>query len=116
MTPETLKERVIADGLAEVHKVYAEGDPKREGAVEGFELCRVLRTREEFWSVLQARYKRERRLRRGPSDRYWYHRYATLQIEWVMNCMMVAFWSCPGDVLSGRAARKVAEVFSEMTS
>lgn len=122
-TFEELRDRLIADGIAEVSRVYEAGDPKRTGAIEGFELCRSLSSREEFGVVLRSRESREQTLRNGyydqldkradepgALDRYWHHRYATLQVEWVLNCLLVAGWALPGDLLSGRAARKVAEV------
>lgn len=117
MTIEKLRDRLIADGIAEVERVYADDDPKRLGAVEGFELARTLETREQFERVLRARQRREAKLRRlQPSDEqlaaYWRHRYATLQIEWALNCLLVAAWARPGDMLSGRAAIKVGEVAS----
>lgn len=112
-----LRDRLIADGIAEVERVYEADSPKRLGAVEGFELCRTLTTREEFETVLRARQRREHSeaLRhRDPTEaqiaRYWRHRYGTLQVEWVLGCMLVAGWAVPGDMLSGRATRKVAEV------
>lgn len=118
-----LRDRLITDGIDEVTDCYKDDDAKREGAIEGFELCRSLSTREEYETVLRARHNRETTMRNAyyelPKEErdadpehgaYWRHRYGTLQVEWVLNCLIVAGWSRPGDMLSGRAARKVAEV------
>lgn len=116
-----LRDRLITDGIAEVTDCYKDDGPKREGAIEGFELCRSLSTREEFETVLRARQNRETEMHRAHYEkpeaereddvaRYWRHRYGTFQVEWVLNCLIVAGWSRPGDMLSGRAAMKVAEV------
>lgn len=122
MTVEELRDRVIADGVAEVERVYAPDDPKREGALDGFGLCSHLSSREEFEKVLAGRERREHRMacermampdvaaRDAALASYWRHRYATLQIEWVLSCLKVAAWGRAGDMLSSRAALKVAGI------
>lgn len=123
MTFEEFKTRVIEDGLAEVREVYAGDDTKREGAVEGFEIARRVETREGFEATLQERSLREHELRCAYYDQprderdddlsdYWRYRWATLQVEWVYRTLLVAFWAQPGDMLSGRAIQKAAEVFA----
>lgn len=100
---------------------------RRMTAIEGFDLCRSLSTREEFETVLRARQNRETEMHRAHYEkpeaereddvaRYWRHRYGTLQVEWVLNCLIVAGWSRPGDMLSGRAAMKVAKVTGSSSS
>ena len=49
----------------------------------------------------------------GAMNAYWRYRWATLQIEFVYNVMLVAFWAEPGDMLSGHATRKVLAVVGE---
>lgn len=117
MTLEEFKERIIDDGIAEVTECYADNDVKREGAIEGFEIARSLDTREAFEKVIRHRLHREAGMRHaGPDrnelDRYWRSRWATLQLEWVLDCLKVAAWAQPGEMLSGRAARKTVEVLS----
>ena len=121
MTFDEFKTRVIEDGLAEVREVYAEDEPKREGAIEGFETARRLSTREAFEAALHERSLREHEMRCAYYEQpaierdddlssYWRFRWGTLQVEWVYNVLLVAFWSRPGDMISSRAAMKAAEV------
>jgi hypothetical protein len=122
-TVRRLRDRIIEDGIAEVTLTYEEDDPRRLGAIEGFELCRSLKTREAFEKVLLARTRRELRHISRPIDdpltdeerrQHWHSRYGTLQVEWVLKCLIVAAWWRIGEPLSGRAARKVSEVLSCM--
>lgn len=126
MTFEELRDRLISEGIAEVTKVYAADEDRREGAIEGFELCRSLTTREEFERVIRAREAREFRIKLAhhgePSgvvvpppiertiEQYWRHRYGTLQVEWVLSCLLVAGWARPGEMVSSRAGLKVGEL------
>lgn len=108
MTIEELRDRLIADGIEEVAAVYGEDSPKRAGAVEGFELCRRLDSREAYERVLNARTSRETRMKAGA--RRTRHRYATLQVEWILSCLIAAGWRKEGDSISGRAIMKVASI------
>lgn len=112
-----LKEKIIDDGLAEVREAYVDDEAKREGAISGFEIARSLTSREEFENVIRHRLAREVRMRPWREDpdathRYWAHRYGTLQLEWVLDCLKVAYWAREGEMLSSRAMRKVMEVVS----
>lgn len=117
MTFEQLRDRVIEDGIAEVKVAYEPTDPRRVGAIEGFELCRSLDSREAFESVLQARERRdarkalrEARPTKEQSDAFWRQRYATLQVAWVLKCLLAGGWARPGELVSSRALRKVAQI------
>jgi hypothetical protein len=114
---EKYRDRMISEGISEVTSLYEEGSPKREGAVEGFELCRTLMQQGEFEKVLAARRAREQRMVAGfhldvrakvetdlagaaafkdpivtTDDEYWRHRYATLQIELVHHRLLALRW------------------------
>jgi len=106
-TPHTttyfqLLDRIISDGIAEVHEAYA--DPKehhkRDGAIEGFEACRGKSPADlvALWSEAE---KTAAQIRiETSSDNvtdYWRQRYKALQIEWVCNVVSV------GLVSSGQA-------------
>lgn len=119
MTVGELRDRLILDGIEEVTREFAEGNPHREGALVGFELCRTLNSREEFETVLRARERRERRrLIASPSGEdihgYRVSRSATAQVEWVLNCLIAAAWHHPGEAVSSRAFRKVSMVMQEI--
>src|SRR5438034_282658 len=123
MTEQEFKDRVCDDGVAEVTDVYADDAPKREGALEGFAIARTLANRKQFEDELQGRSNLEHEMRCAhygdksseSLDAYWRCRWATLQIEFVYSVMLVAFWAESGDMLSGRASRKVLAVIGEQT-
>jgi hypothetical protein len=94
-TYNQLLDRIIADGIAEVHEAYA--DPKnhhkRDGAIEGFEACRgkspadlvALWSEAEKIATQLVREHRENSPEDGDVTDYWRQRYKALQIEWVLN-------------------------------
>lgn len=111
------RDHLIEKGLLEVQGAYPPGSPKREGTTEGFELCRSLATLDEYRTVLDARRKREHRMKRGfhpeveerirrdlaaagvepmggdpiviSHDDFKRYRYATLQIEFVYERLLL---------------------------
>jgi len=91
MTIQELKEKVIESGIASVKK-YEKGE-QREGAIEGFELCRELNTPQECEKELKERRKKEifDEDLRSDTKKYWRYRYATLQIEYWYEILKVAF-------------------------
>ena len=122
MNEQAFKDRVCDDGVAEVTTTYADEDAKREGSLAGFEIARALTTRKQFEDEMQGRSNTEHEMRcvyydgdksDESMDAYWRYRWATLQIEFVYSVMLVAFWAEPGDMLSGRATRKVLAVVGE---
>jgi hypothetical protein len=117
-----LLDRLIEDGIEEVQKTYDESSPKLEGAIEGFEVARTLpATYEDFaWAVAQ-REKEEGLMRKAmhgnrtdQAERaYKRHRWATLQLEYCRNVLLVAEVTSgrplpPGMHMSGRAAMRYA--------
>lgn len=125
-TYDQLLERVIADGLAEVHIAYA--DPKehhkRDGAIEGFEACRGKTPSEllELWAEAERQGQQIFRNRSGTEDAselnardYWRQRYKALQIEWVCNVISVGLTQAGmppllGHLPTARGAMKYAEI------
>jgi hypothetical protein len=119
-----LLDRLIEDGIDEVKEAYDEGSPKLEGALEGFELARALpATYEDFAWVVAQREEEEGRMRKAMrSDRteeaervYKHHRWATLQLEYCRNILLVAEVSSgrplpPGVSMSARAAMRYAVI------
>jgi hypothetical protein len=96
MTYEQLLERIISDGLAEVHAAYANpaDHHKRDGAVAGFEACRGKTTSElvALWTEAESESDQVRIASlRGQSNiqDYWRCRYKALQIEFVCNVVSV---------------------------
>jgi hypothetical protein len=117
ITIEEFKERVIADGIAEVKEVYANEPTKMFGALEGFETARQLTTRQEFEEELRARRHKEAEMRdEVPIDTYLHHSWGTLQVEWVLEVMKVAYWATEKELLSSRAAIKAFSVAAEIDS
>lgn len=122
MTIEEFKTILIRDGIEEVTEEYSdEADHhKRDGAIDGFEIAGSLETREQFEHVLEQREKREREIRNQhmagnyevPIEEYWTERWATMQVEWVLNVLIAAAWAGPNDIISSRAALKAEQILT----
>ena len=121
MTIDTYKERLITDGLTSVKK-NEKRQERIKGGVAGFELCRKLNSMADFEEELERRRKEELRLmneyygmkceRKEVLDEYWEYRYATVQIEYVFERMLV-MWSQMGlysGPLSARAVLRAADI------
>jgi hypothetical protein len=113
MNIQEFKEQLVVEGLASVEK--NETRPERiRGGKDGFEICRELETMKDFWHTLDQRYDHELDLQRPgttPAE-YWEYRYATVQIEYVYERMLVV-WSQIGmydGPLSARAVLRTAEI------
>ena len=113
MNIDQFKTEVIERGIVSVNK--REKGARREGGIEGFELCRSLSTHEQFMNVLKDRHKREIEMTSSriekreefDSDAYWRYRYGTLQVEHVLERMKVAWGFSP---LSSLAVMQYAEI------
>jgi hypothetical protein len=83
--------RIIDDGIQSCRDAYPapEQDEKREGAIRGFEDCRG-KTPDELL-VLKAEADRTvmQKMLERTAD-YWYWRYRSLQVEWVLNVLSAA--------------------------
>lgn len=126
MTYDQLLQRLIDDGIAEVRIAYC--DPKdhhkREGAVEGFEVCRgktpaelvkLYVAYEEQTQVLNKHVTALADAHRNHHETYWHHRYAAMQVEFVCNVISVGLVNAGQPPLFGhlptvRGAVKYAEV------
>lgn len=118
MNLEELKNRIIEDGLSSIKKY--ESGPERKGGIKGFGLCRNLNTPKDFEQALRERRENELdmqksyyRISKPTIERYWEHRYSTLQIEYCFEVLKVA-WNLAGitkyPTLSARAGIKYAEL------
>jgi len=112
VTIDEFKERLIVEGVASVEK--NETRPERlMGGKAGFELCRSLNTMADFKECLVARHAHEHKLRMAEArDGFWEYRYATIQVEYVYERMLVA-WSRMGlysGPLSARAVLRAADI------
>lgn len=126
LPPETgvmaieLVDRLVEDGIASAKEAYEEG-PRLDGAIEGFELARSLpATYEDFdWTVVQ-RHEEEKHMKLAGlneenRDTYWQHRWATLQLEYCRDILLVAKQASgqplpPGVALSARAMMRYAVI------
>lgn len=123
-----LVDRLIEGGIAEVRDAYKDPEQshKLEGALEGFELARTLpATYEDFDWVVTEREEAERQMRHRLHDsrteeaqkEFWKHRWATLQLEYIRNILLVAKFASgeplpPDTSLSSRAVMKYASIVS----
>lgn len=111
-----IKLEIIRRGIAEVEFSYRPGDPRRDGALQGFEITRWLSTPEEFELALNERRKVEYDARVGVQEddedpgEYWCARWCSLQIEHVYERMKV-LWGYP--IVSARATAQVAEILAQ---
>lgn len=118
-----LRDRLIEDGIASAKAT--EVDEKLEGALEGFEIAKTLDTKEAFQEVLHTRRNAEQRMMFEYFDvvgwpdeeeklkALWRHRYATLQIEFIFDRMLVAGWAAEGELVSARAVAHVQQIENE---
>ena len=122
MTYEQLLDRIISDGLTEVHEAYntPEDCHKRDGAIEGFEACRNKTPPElvALWTTTEEETRQIRaacRENRREQQDYWRIRYKELQIEFVCNVISVGLTSSGQAPLlphlpTLRGARKYTEI------
>ena len=114
-----IRDRVIEEGIASA--MASETDKKLAGALEGFEIARSLNTRDDFQEVLHTRRNAEQRMmfefysaagedKERMIKEYWKHRYATLQVEFVLDRMLVAGWADEGELVSANAVMHVARI------
>lgn len=119
MTYETLLDRIISDGIAEVREAYADPEEhhKRDGAIEGFDECRGKEPAElvECWHAANERatqiMRDNHRDAKTDNRNYWRQRYKVLQLEFVLNVLSVGL-SRPllAHLPTYRGAMKYAEI------
>ena len=92
-TYKQLLDRVISDGVAEVSEAYKDPEDhhKRDGAIEGFEVCRD-KTPAEIVVLWQAAEREAMGNMQGDDSpnrlkAYWKQRYKALQLEFVLNVL-----------------------------
>ena len=108
MTPEELRDRLIGEGIESVLRDERMNENERRGSIAGFSACRTLATPEDFQRALQERELVERDLRRRKDlSAYWYHRFGTIQIEYVFDLLKVG-WGFP--LISARAGLRYARL------
>ncbi len=119
MTYDQLLDRIIADGITEVRKAYADPEEhhKRDGAIEGFEACRDKTPGElvALWRAEEAQAQQSLRADHEDSPSrvkgYWKQRYKALQIEWILNVISVGLQQpLLAHLPTARAAMKYAEI------
>lgn len=118
-TYEQLLERIISDGIAEVWEAYADPEDhhKRDGAIEGFEVCRGKAPGEivELWCAAEKQSAAQMHIAEPDIKAYWRQRYKALQLEWVLNVIAVGFVSSGqppllGHLPTARAAKVYAAI------
>lgn len=103
---DEFKRQVIARGI-ESAKKYEKRPDHLAGALEGFELCRVLNSPADFEEKLQELHEKEAAMRLwNRKEGYWRQRYISLQVEFVYERMKVA-WSQLGLYSGPFSARAV---------
>lgn len=117
LTVDDVKQEIIRRGKVSIAESYGKDDAKYIGAMTGFELCENLHVMEDFEKVINARQSRENKMRNeleessDKTTKYWEHRYATLQVAFVYERLLV-LWGAPS--VSTKAAIQVAEIIEEL--
>lgn len=112
MTLIELRDILIEEGIKSIHENEKRPE-KIRGGLGGFELCRILKTPQDYEKILQERQQEEVRLvqEKVPSEEYWEYRMATTQIEFVWERLRVALRY--GHTFSARAIMHVAEIMDK---
>jgi hypothetical protein len=108
-----LRNRAVEKGLESVS--HEENPIHRDGGKAGFEICRELLLPEQFEAKLREREQEAWQLRdqhdatkdQKDLDAYWFHRWGTIQIEFVYNIIKCGLRKGP---LSARAALVYQEI------
>ena len=118
MTLDEYKARLILDGIASVQKNETRQE-RIDGGMEGFNLCWPLNSPADFDGILRVRHQREMQMRNSENKqddpeakKFWRYRYATIQIEFVLERMKV-IWAQLGlysGPLSARAVLQAAKI------
>ena len=108
MTLIELRDKLIEHGIETVNQNPRLTGIKRSGSVMGFELCRNYNTFEELDAAIVQRQGYESRMRRDgvTGDRYWGHRWATIQMEFVLSVLNVAVQAYPVSYIATMAYAK----------
>jgi hypothetical protein len=99
MTWIRIRENAISLGIKRLKENYPnEDDPKRQGGIIGFHMCRNLTTYADYETLLTERKSAEREIQRTAlPEEYCKYRHATIQIEFVMNILRVVLGMTPYD-------------------
>ena len=115
MTIEKLKDYLIKRGIESVKKT--EKDEKKIGGLEGFEMCQLLKTPEDFDKKLIELYEEGQAIQQRRSDLtkeetglYWRIRYQALQVEFVFERLKCA-WRF--STISARAVKDYQEILEK---
>ncbi len=84
----TALDKIIDRGIECAKKDYAGKKDKCDGAVAGFEACR-LKLPADLMVLYEAAQKERIAARNEHRPNYWYFRCYEAEIEWVLNCVSV---------------------------
>jgi hypothetical protein len=93
MSHEELIQRLCDDGEESIRQSYPDPtDPRRRGAMLGFKIVRAIKDPAEFPATLGRRAAVEADMKASSEDqdKYWAHRWATLQVEFVWEILKVS--------------------------
>lgn len=109
MTEIELRDRLIDAGIASLQK-YEHRQIRRAGGIHGLERCRAFVERQDYLICLTERWANEASMleSRATPETYWYHRAGTIQIEFMLEQMKVAWQR--DKRYSARAIRNVARI------
>lgn len=112
-------EVLIQGGMKSVVESFKDNALKREASIEGFQLASHCESFEQLEALCEQRRKADENKREDvqfqliQSHEYWWHRWATLQIEYVYDVCRVGFDSNKNN-LSARACLRYAEIMRSL--
>lgn len=95
LTLSDFMQEVIRRGLDACQESYKNNEMKRNGAVAGFEACRV-DSLDELREVLRK--AREQKQGKFEQDDHWYYRCYEAEVEWVCNVVSSLFYLLNSDL------------------
>lgn len=115
MDVNELKNKIIKEGIEGCKKDF--NGVERDASIQGFEMCRNLKTMKDFEREIERRRKKEIEMvyenlkgemyEKISDEEYWKHRYATIQIEYTYEILKVAYGY---PIISARAGLRYADL------
>lgn len=109
-----IKEKAIEAGKKSLDTERYKSEFVLEGGKKGFEMCRTLNTKEDFYKAMdnlrqeQIEMWKEENL---DKEEYWHHRYKQLQVEWMFEIMKYVWGGF--ESYSARAGIAISRIFKE---
>ena len=85
-------DRIINDGIAAATADYVDDEPRRIGAVAGFNACRQ-KSPEALLELFRVSAGKMQKDYFGDKDNYWYSNSYWAEVQWVCNCVSAMLYN-----------------------